>query len=139
MRLKYAQQVAAVPMCPPKDSKPCEGRFARLLFEDPNHRSNFSPPAALDPKRRFKDDLARCDAWGLSMFTSVARLKAHVVRIDQKYKRLRVQQIGTHIAEVDVRKEDGVATPVNRSGHFSLHEANEVVWKDRYSLVSEAA
>lgn len=144
--LKYAEQISALALpiaCPDSSSNPREFVVAYRLVNEPiGFEDNFTPQSikrerrnGSPPKRRLdpKDHEWFCEEWGLSMFSSLQKMKAFF----QGNPRL-IKAMGcTHIASGPITLSDGVCTTPDDRSHFNLFEFEQVDLTNKFSIVDK--
>lgn len=135
MALKYAQQVASLPECPPASCRCVERVAFRFVFVERSGSDNCLPVLMLKPQRALKWEAHRhCSGWALSFFISAETAKT-------KYQSLKLQgvqverMIGDGLAVVDIQENDGIQTEPAEDGHFDFHEYDGNSLADRLTLV----
>lgn len=140
MRFKYQSEIESIPDCPPDDYKSQRLKAFRFVFEDTNHQNNFRPVLIIKPRRRktgmFRRNTAKCQGYGLSFFDSLENAHQKYFKLIKIRPQL-AKTLGTHIAEGVIDRTDGVVSKINREGHFTLHEFEQVDLKDKFSPVLE--
>ena len=132
--LKYADAMSQLSSCPPDSVRAIEGKVFRFFHEDTLDERNYLPPAKLQPTRKWKDDEESCDGFGLSMFFSQEKAEAYFSELRLAVPNIG-KRIGSHVATARIEKNDGVATPEDKVGHFSLFESSDCSLKNRFELV----
>lgn len=120
---KYPEARIDLPNCPPPDYKETETTAFRWVHKDSGHPNNFLPMKFIKPDMVLRTPEVWCKSLGLSFFdTVIGAIEAWERRTERtpKFK----EQVGDHIAEICIRKEDGVASqPEEKNfGHFTFHE-----------------
>lgn len=140
MQLKYGQYINELGNCPPAYY---EGRTFvayRFVFENLQHRNNFLPVLAVNPKRisspEFAANQAKCLGYALSLFDSVANAERRYQQIS-RYNKNFYKTVGTHIAGGQIVKADGLASPVDDNGHISLHESEQAALSAKFRVLGE--
>lgn len=131
--LKYQQELSLIPNCPPAEVRGVERLAFRFVFEGPNER-NYTPPAGINPGRKFENDEEKCDAYGLSLFLTQEHARAFYLRKSVSYKGFK-KTIGTHIAQCEIAEDDGPCTAPDGDGHFSLFQATSCELAERLQIV----
>lgn len=134
---KYNSELTNLPDCPPSVARSRKLEAFRFVFNDINHPHNFLPVIKIQPKREFKNDKARCMAYGLSMFDSIEKAKDRYAKLQKKFPKIE-KRIGTHIAKGLLEPADGVTTKADRTGHFTLYEFKGTNLKTKFHIVSKA-
>lgn len=132
--LKYADAMSQLSNCPPASVRAIEGNVFRFFHADTSDERNYLPPAKLQPTRKWKDDEERCDGFGLSMFFSQVKAEVYFSELRQAVPNIG-KRIGSHVATAQIVENDGLATPEDRAGHFSLFESSTCSLKERFTLV----
>lgn len=132
--LKYAAEMSQLPSCPPVSVRSIQGKVFRFFHADTLDERNYLPPAKLQPTRKWKDDEERCDGYGRSMFFSQAKAEVYFSELRLAVPNIG-KRIGSHVATAQIVENDGVATPEDRTGHFSLFESLTCSLKERFTLV----
>lgn len=134
MPLKYAE-CTRVAGCPPQSATPSDVRAFRLVNSPIQCPRDFLPVAVLTPSRQFTGR-RRCTSWALSFFESVETAET----LFRAYQRTNPQfhkTVGTHIAAGNLQRQDGLITPPDGTGHFSLFENAETDFTDRFEIVHQ--
>ena len=138
MVLKYAEHIECLQNCPPGNCQKCTRDAFRFVFADINHPQNFLPVALKNPSRLLGDDTKRCSDHALSFFNSRENAIGAFQRMSRRFKNIR-KTIGDHLATGTLQPQDGVATPVSRSGHFDLFEEDDCQLAGRFRVVGALA
>lgn len=136
MQYKYRQFIDPLPDCPPESSRPNETVAYRFVFEDMADDRNFVPAFILKPERREASTSNEicCSGYALSFFNSLQNAEAKYRKLRTTFKKIH-QRIGTHIAEGNISKTDGVMTRITLEGHFDLHEFEGTDLRDKFKIV----
>lgn len=107
-----------------------EDRIAyRWTFDDINHPNNFVPRAKL-----VKGNENDCGGWALSFFTT-EQLAIDRLNYFCSHKRHLYKKLGTHIAEGQIEKSDGVNGDFHpNNGHFSHFEYSGTDFSKKFSV-----
>lgn len=85
------------------------------------------------PPRSFEKPTQKCADFGISLFDSKESATKFYFGILRPIVR---EKLGyTHISTGEIKKEDGVITEVEKSGHFNLHEYASSVCLKNFILV----
>ena len=128
-KLKYKSYLEKFPNCPPADFKEVDRKAFRWTHQ-PFESVDFLPVNLIsEPPARMLDELDKmCMAYGLSMFDT---LQNSVEKYKKEYKKRRphqrkhfIQDKGSCITTLELRKEDGIADFPNEKnyGHFTFYE-----------------
>ena len=131
---KYQKQIEDIPDCPSPACKPINIEAFRFVFEDMYHRNNFLPVLLINPKRQLSEDSAKCSGYALSFFSSLEKAKNQYLKLKKRNKAIG-KSLGTHIAKGFIDETDGVVSEINKSGHFDLHEFENVDLKRKFCIV----
>jgi len=124
--------------CPDlKKCQPGNSKSYRIVHSDLDHKNNYTPPILIIP-RTFKTCNETCGGYALSFFNSADNAETHFKRVSGFSPKF-VNTVGNCIAECDLKVSDGVVSKPNDKGHFDLHEYNESVFKDRFTIIRTIA
>lgn len=125
---KYALRVKGLTRCPPPklgNSISVSYRFAFANLHDPR---NFLPTSLINPQRKIpvagKPDAPItdcCEAWALSMFTSLDDLKSKL-KVAKSAAPMLMKRLGDHYVELALTPACGNHTSPNKFGHFDFFE-----------------
>jgi hypothetical protein len=124
---KYASDLASLPGCPPTNAQPRERAAFRFVW-NPVEWTSFVPVAIMrpgPPQRTNRRNQRSCSAYGLSMFTTEALARARFAKLEENNREIR-KSVGTHLAHVALTMAHGVQTEESSTGHFDLHEYEDV-------------
>ena len=122
--LKYAYEIKHLSGCPEQPTYANVGiayRFAQATVE---HQDNFLPIARLQPLRVApggKPVVDCCEAWSLSMFTTLSALQAKAKKVCKTSPKF-LKRVGEFYTQVKLTPQCGVHTQPNSSGHFEFFE-----------------
>ena len=138
MKFKYARFITPLPNCPPGGCKPADIVAYRFVFSDLKDWRNFTPAFIIKPERHRPSTPAKvcCSGYGLSFYDSLANAEAKHHQLTENFPNISLH-IGTHIAEGNLSKTDGVITPPNSEGHFDLHEYEGVKLNGKFRIVKK--
>lgn len=140
MEFKYSKEIAEYQIgdvCPPGEAK-AERRVAfRFSFADCTAPENFTTQNQKNPRRRNSRGSkgAICNSVaGLSNFADLQSASNKFNSFDVRVKTL----LGfTHVAKGTLMPEDGVVTPPENCGHFTLFERSGVDLSNRFTIISK--
>lgn len=123
---KYQNEIQNLPNCPPANYQQVHLQAFRWVFEDDHHPNNFRPSLVISPRRRYDqqfigNDRLKCAGYALSFFNTREHAKQRYLKLMAKNQRF-PKLVGTHLVAGMIDKNDGVASKVDSSGHFELHE-----------------
>lgn len=133
MPLKYAEEIATIPSCPPSKCEPRDQQAFRFVFSPVGEKS-FLPPARINPVRQFSKDSARCSGYALSFFVTREEAIAAYSRLRSGFPNV-ASTIGDHLAEGQVQPADGIATAPTGRGHFDLFEEQGCNLAPRFKII----
>ena len=144
MKFKYSEKInlLGISNCPPNECRAVEddGICYRWVHEDIEHRNNFIPVLAINPKRihtpAFSEDDQKCSGFALSMYDTFNNSRNEYLKILRKNANF-AQFVGTHVAKLTIYSGDGFKTPPSRKGHFDLFEREELNLIERISEIFE--
>jgi hypothetical protein len=141
MNFKYQKYLERLfVQCPPSDYTSQERIAFRFVFgpTHKNYKNNFLPVLILKPARqtgrRFKKDSSKCQGYALSFFESLTNIKQRYLELKKDNPNI-CEQIGTHIAQGLIEKEDGLVSPIDKKGHFSLHEFEGTQLENKFRII----
>jgi hypothetical protein len=120
LTLKYGVYMQQLPQCPPATFTPATGQGYRFLTSGTPGPSDFLPLLFLPNPRTLPGSTNRCDAYGLSLFDSVANLKAKIAALGAGRKRFKSRW--THYALIALNPSHGLRGNPDSTGHFTLYE-----------------
>lgn len=121
MTLKYKTYHQTCSDCQLKSTAPASNIIAfRFVRDGVPTKEDFFPPAIEQPTRGFPSGRLRCSAYALSFFTSLANARAAHKKIAKQSKMFAKKK--SCVAETLLDSNLGKAGPVDRKGHFDLHE-----------------
>lgn len=130
----YADELYALPKCPPARAKPTKMIAWRWTFS-PHTDKCFSPVAVLEPKRVLTgSDSTKCSCWALSMFESQNAAVARMQELDSLIPNFKPTK-GDHVSQVNLTEIDGVATPPDARGHFDFHPCKSFDLKSNSKVI----
>lgn len=125
MSLKYNAYHQACSDCQLANTAPVSNVVAfRFVRDGVPTKEDFLPPAIEQPTRGFPSGRMRCSAYALSFFTSLANAQAAHKKIAKQSKNFADKK--KCVAETVLDSNFGKAGPVDRKGHFDLHEYKDV-------------
>lgn len=140
MEFKYSEELSEIErttsvVCVGASYKEEDRQSFRWTFENIEDSRNFLPRAILVDNSSKEQYTRNCKGWGLSFFLSkefaVKELKRLCGDKSKLYKKL-----GTHIAEGEINKSDGVVGGINlKSGHFTLFEYKGTVLQEKFEII----
>lgn len=138
MHFKYHEYLKGFPDCPPSSYKRKDVVAYRFVFEDLDENS-FLPALVKKPKRVLinDSDSVRCQAHGLSLFDTLENAEEFYSNLPPNTSKNRHKTIGSHIAEGNIDKSDGVVSRVSSNGHFTLHESNNADLPSKFNIVKK--
>ena len=100
----------------------------RFVHEYHSHPNNFLPTFFINPKRvnESRDLTSKCEGFGLSLFQVAEGAKAKFAEMMVKTNGKFAKLVGTHLAAIELKQEDGVGGNSNKSSHFTFHEYENV-------------
>ena len=123
--------------CPPNHLDQYSGEAFRFCKETIS-KNDFLPTLLVDrtknppPRRNFESDNERCKACSLSLFESKEAISKKFKSFPKRTKQL----LGfTHIAKGGLDEEDGLASEVERSGHFSFFEYEKAHIAKKFTVI----
>jgi hypothetical protein len=138
-QLKYQElidETAANGKCPFDGCDHKELPGFRWSFEDTSIDEIYLPTSLVDKvkniPRRINSELDYCKSCGLSLFISYDAAKKRWKRIPQRTK----EKMGfTHVLQLNITAEIGVASNSDDDGHFTFFEYAECVNREMYQMV----
>ena len=136
-RCKYCAGCSEIENCPPDTYQPQSGTWYRIIYAE-NDKRSFVPPYQKDPPRLLEKP-GTCTDWALSFYLTEPQARKQYAYLSKVMKDVD-RKIGSHIAEVIINNDDGIASPANkRSGHIDLHEFTAAKLETQSTLLSAAA
>lgn len=139
--LKYQEYLNKYKNCPPSNCREAETKCYRWVHK-PVNDVDFYPLQLIpgNPPREFDDSDKQCLSYGLSLHLSLssskdAYLKEYNKRPRERGKLKFKQQKGEYIAELNIKKEDGIHSEANIDGHFTFYEREESNFLDRVNCL----
>ena len=134
--MKYQKELSQIPQCPPSNAVERKQESYRFSF-DPLGEDSFIPQGVKDPSRvsRESEERIKCSLIGLSFYYSRDSAIENYQNI-RVIKNIKKAKIGSHLAVGVLEEEDGLQTPISKSGHFDLHEYNGVVLHPKFKILS---
>jgi hypothetical protein len=136
--LKYQQYLDKIENCPASICIEIETKCYRWVH-DPVNEKDFYPIQRTN-QRVFDDSDKECMSWGLSLHLSLisskeAYLKEYNKRLRESARRSFKQSKGEYIAELNLKKEDGIQSEANNFGHFTFYEYVEFNYLNRINSI----
>ena len=128
MKFKYQNEMDELGLadCPPSDYSQSALIACRFVFADLSNPNNFKPVALIAPQRlnEFKEDIKKCQSFGLSMFAELDKARKHFEYLQTKTAGRFSKSVGTRVAILNLNELDGVfSDPTDRfDSHFTFHE-----------------
>ncbi|HRJ42001.1 MAG: hypothetical protein KJZ86_18005 [Caldilineaceae bacterium] len=126
--------------CPPAYYESRDFIAYRFVFANLDHTNNFLPALKISPRRvnspSFASDTARCLGYAFSLFDTLENARQRYRQIS-RFNRNFHKILGTHIARGQIESSEGLASPPDRHGHISLHEAESVDLVAKFRVVEE--
>lgn len=123
--------------CPPNNLGQRDGEAFRFCRETVSE-NDFLPTLLVDrtknppPRRNFESDSEKCKACSLSLFESKESISKKFISFPKRTKQL----LGfTHFAGGSLDKEDGLASEIERSGHFSFFEYEKADIVKKFTVI----
>jgi len=132
MDLKYDAELGRYNNCPPAKAEPRRQPAFRFVFDDIADSRNFLPPALRQPQRAFREN-QKCISMALSMFEKREDAIKRYNGLKRRHRNIH-KAIGTHLAQGEIEKTDGLTTPLAK-GHFSLFEAKDANLAGKFEIV----
>ncbi len=139
MQYQYQKEHQNILNCPPANYQPLDKVAYRWVFVG-NEIRNFQSQFEKNPKR-FNDlsDLEKCEGTALSLFDTAIQAKDRFDFLKNKGTRpmgnKACQNLGTHIAEIQITVNDGVSeVPSDSKGHFNHHPLKILIIPTRSKL-----
>ena len=105
----------------------------RWVFSDIEDERNFLPPYIRNPNRTNDN----CRVWCLSFFDSLENAKKRLAEITKHNKNL-YKKLGTHVAEGELEKEDGIISEVDSQGHFGMFEYVKTDLTEKFQVIGSS-
>ncbi len=123
---KYQKYLDNYKNCPPKSYAEREMTAYRWVFETCGEES-FVPVKIINPDRSLGSNDFNCKGYGLSLFKELDGALQKYNELVQKKSGLK-NTLGTHIAEINLEKTDGVASSPEKENflHFTFHEYKDL-------------
>lgn len=125
----------ALQVCPPASAKECYLDAFRWV-SNPMVDRNFLPPGKLRPQRMNRPSGQSCGLLALSFHTTLSNSIQAFNALEKSFKNAR-RELGGHVARGQVAPQHGRCTPINRNGHFDLHEYTEIKLRPIFVLIKE--
>ena len=129
MDMKHAPELSLIESCPIDGSVPIDVIAYRFVFGGADHEKNFTCPSKLNPRRTFNLE-HQCSSLALSFYTNKEAARSAysgLLKLNKNIGKL----IGDSIAELKVVEDDGLAGPVDGTGHFDLWESATATFDGR--------
>ena len=139
MNFKYSEYIESLKAeCPPSSYIPQERTAYRFVFQSghPKANTSFLPVLLINPQRRLKPDTpnTRCMGYALSLFDTQENAQKRYRSLKKKNKNIG-KVMGDQVARGIINKNDGLASEVDKNGHFSLHESQEANLEKKFQIV----
>lgn len=110
--------------CPPDEYQGLQIVSFRFIYKDLSDKNSFSPALLKNPVRmNAKSDSGKCLGLGLSLFQDEQEAKKHFRYWIQKKGIKFAEDVGDHLAMIEIEIEDGVGSEPNaHNTHFTFHE-----------------
>lgn len=124
---KHAAHLGTLPECPPSNYMPRNVTAYRFVF-DPDPKNKSYLPQALKPvPRRFDTDKERCEAVGLSLWTTETGARNLFESLKKNHHpniaHAKVTKIlGSHLNRLSITTAHGECDDPRGDGHFTFHE-----------------
>lgn len=129
-KLKYEDEIGKLDCeCPPNDAEEANMTAFRFCF-NPFSKDCFHPVAVIDPDRELGD--RKCSGFALSMYNDLEKCKELFLFLTKNNKR--ACKIGDHVAVGNLTKLHGLCTKPDKTGHFDLHEYDQINVKSVFDL-----
>ncbi len=135
--LKYAKEVAETGKTCTENYKEMDIAPAyRWTFSEITNVRNFLPRAA-DPNNPRKEHvMKKCEGWSLSLFITQKQAEDRLrFYLDDKPNLNLV--FGTHVAEGNIEKKDGLNGEPNNKGHFEHLEYDGIDLAKKFKIISQ--
>lgn len=97
------------------------------VFEDITNPINFIPRAITIGRDE-------CTSWALSFFETKNQAKNRMKTLLRKNSNLH-KKLGTHIANGQLQKGDGISENCDPSGHFNHFEYSSVDFREKFTII----